>query len=257
MPAYLQVRKEELDQRARDHMQALEDEQRRQEAASGLILLPEEERLRVLAGLQANLDSLNRDYGKLSLTVDTLPKITRYMINVTKLDTDANSYNYQETEYRKSARKARKCNREIQPHEHLREDCLGSGGSLLSIIYRTRAQAIAHPCHMSCNAVCYLFCIQCSFEIEVVSRSYFRSLVTLVFFDCPLMMAAAFAIAAYILHLVFRFFPFGTRYLRQRDHFYSIQQTPLQISRFLKFPTLDLVSRFSLLAFVCLFSSFV
>lgn len=77
VPAYLQVRKEELDHQAQEYMRMVESEQRRQQAASGLILLPEEERLRVLSGLQSNLDALNREYGKLSLTVDTLPKITR------------------------------------------------------------------------------------------------------------------------------------------------------------------------------------
>ena len=43
----------------------------------GKVLLPEEERLRILTGLKANWEQLNSDYMKLSLTVDTVPKIAR------------------------------------------------------------------------------------------------------------------------------------------------------------------------------------
>ncbi len=43
----------------------------------GIIPLPEEERLRLLDGLRQNWDKLNGEYQKLSLTVDTLPKINR------------------------------------------------------------------------------------------------------------------------------------------------------------------------------------
>ena len=42
-----------------------------------MIRLPEEERVRVLEGLKANWEKLNLDYQKLSLTVDTVPKIAR------------------------------------------------------------------------------------------------------------------------------------------------------------------------------------
>jgi uncharacterized protein YpuA (DUF1002 family) len=44
---------------------------------NGMILLPEEERHRILEGLKANWEKLNSDYQKLSLTVDTVPKIAR------------------------------------------------------------------------------------------------------------------------------------------------------------------------------------
>ena len=42
-----------------------------------MVLLPEEERTRLLEGLKANWEKLNSDYQKLSLTVDTVPKIAR------------------------------------------------------------------------------------------------------------------------------------------------------------------------------------
>ena len=43
----------------------------------GIVPLPEEERQQVLFGLKNNWERLNSDYQKLSLTVDTVPKITR------------------------------------------------------------------------------------------------------------------------------------------------------------------------------------
>jgi hypothetical protein len=43
----------------------------------GVVPLPEDERIRVLEGLQYNWEKLNGDYQKLSLTVDTVPKISR------------------------------------------------------------------------------------------------------------------------------------------------------------------------------------
>ena len=45
---------------------------------NGLVLLPESERIKILDGLTANWNKLNGDYQKLSLTVDTIPKIARY-----------------------------------------------------------------------------------------------------------------------------------------------------------------------------------
>ena len=48
-----------------------------QQVRNGLVLLPEDERLRILDGLKANWEKLNQDYQKLSLTVDTVPKISR------------------------------------------------------------------------------------------------------------------------------------------------------------------------------------
>ncbi|KAJ3045657.1 hypothetical protein HDV00_007783 [Rhizophlyctis rosea] len=44
---------------------------------SGLISLPEDERAKILEGLKKNWTKLNSDYQKLSLTVDTVPKISR------------------------------------------------------------------------------------------------------------------------------------------------------------------------------------
>ncbi|KAI9104795.1 calmodulin-binding-domain-containing protein [Phlyctochytrium arcticum] len=42
-----------------------------------MVQMPEAERLEILGGLQKNWDRLNSDYQKLSLTVDTVPKIAR------------------------------------------------------------------------------------------------------------------------------------------------------------------------------------
>ncbi|KAI9356747.1 calmodulin-binding-domain-containing protein [Zopfochytrium polystomum] len=47
------------------------------ERAPGMVVLPEAERIKVLEGLKANWAKLNNDYQKLSLTVDTVPKIAR------------------------------------------------------------------------------------------------------------------------------------------------------------------------------------
>lgn len=78
-PAYLEQRKQ-LSEEARESKQralaeAAEDDQSIQK--NGMIRLPEEERVRVLEGLKANWEKLNLDYQKLSLTVDTVPKIAR------------------------------------------------------------------------------------------------------------------------------------------------------------------------------------
>lgn len=43
----------------------------------GIVEMPEEERLKILAGLKQNWEKLNLGYQRLSLTVDTVPKITR------------------------------------------------------------------------------------------------------------------------------------------------------------------------------------
>lgn len=44
---------------------------------NGVVPLPDEERLKILEGLKLNWEKLNSDYQKLSLTVDTVPKIAR------------------------------------------------------------------------------------------------------------------------------------------------------------------------------------
>ncbi|KAJ3040596.1 hypothetical protein HK097_002518, partial [Rhizophlyctis rosea] len=46
-------------------------------SSTGLVTLPEEERVKILEGLKKNWEKLNSDYQKLSLTVDTVPKISR------------------------------------------------------------------------------------------------------------------------------------------------------------------------------------
>lgn len=46
-------------------------------ARRGIKVLDEEERIRILAGLKTNWKKLNNDYQRLSLTVDTVPKIAR------------------------------------------------------------------------------------------------------------------------------------------------------------------------------------
>jgi hypothetical protein len=43
----------------------------------GIVVLPDDEREKILAGLRDNWDKLNHDYQRLSLTVDTVPKIAR------------------------------------------------------------------------------------------------------------------------------------------------------------------------------------
>jgi hypothetical protein len=45
--------------------------------SKGIISMPESERLTILSGLKKNWQKLNFDYQKLSLTVDTVPKIAR------------------------------------------------------------------------------------------------------------------------------------------------------------------------------------
>ncbi|RKP19747.1 hypothetical protein ROZALSC1DRAFT_28687 [Rozella allomycis CSF55] len=72
-PKYLDKRKEERhnEEVQRQREEALANENKQYQ------LLPEEERLSILAGLQAKLNKLNTDYQKLSLTVDTIPKINR------------------------------------------------------------------------------------------------------------------------------------------------------------------------------------
>jgi hypothetical protein len=47
--------------------------------SANMVLLPETERAKILTGLRSNWDRLNTEYQKLSLTVDTVPKIARYV----------------------------------------------------------------------------------------------------------------------------------------------------------------------------------
>ena len=77
-PEYLVKRKMEKDEQEAQ-LQAEEKHRLEKEAMlrRGIIPLPEEERQRLLDGLRQNWDKLNGEYQKLSLTVDTLPKINR------------------------------------------------------------------------------------------------------------------------------------------------------------------------------------
>jgi hypothetical protein len=77
-PDYLVKKIEKAEE---DNQKAQAEEEAAQLAAkqfkNGLVLLPESERIKILDGLTANWDKLNGDYQKLSLTVDTIPKIAR------------------------------------------------------------------------------------------------------------------------------------------------------------------------------------
>lgn len=46
----------------------------------GIVVLAAEEQSNILKGLNDNWARLNKEYQKLSLTVDTVPKITRYFL---------------------------------------------------------------------------------------------------------------------------------------------------------------------------------
>ncbi|KAL7752942.1 hypothetical protein RI367_001392 [Sorochytrium milnesiophthora] len=73
-PPFVSQRQEEAAEAERQAAAAAEYEA---EHASGLVLLPEDERLRIVEGLQANWGKLNSEYQRLSLTIDTVPKIAR------------------------------------------------------------------------------------------------------------------------------------------------------------------------------------
>jgi hypothetical protein len=75
VPAYLTRRKQETDLLHQAEMQR--EAARKEEENKRFQLLSEEDRLKVLAGLTAKWEKLNSDYQKLSLTVDTVPKINR------------------------------------------------------------------------------------------------------------------------------------------------------------------------------------
>ena len=81
VPAYLSKRitqqHEEKIQFSAAQSERAQESIRRAQLERGIIPLPEEERLKVLEGLKLNWEKLNGDYQKLSLTVDTVPKITR------------------------------------------------------------------------------------------------------------------------------------------------------------------------------------
>lgn len=77
-PDYL-VKKIQKDKEDRQIAQAEAEaaQQAAKQFKNGLVLLPESERTQILDGLMTNWEKLNGDYQKLSLTVDTIPKIAR------------------------------------------------------------------------------------------------------------------------------------------------------------------------------------
>lgn len=66
--------------------------------AQGIVILPDEERERILKGLQDNWEKLNKDYQRLSLTVDTVPKIARFVLLAVNYGYDVFAY-YDRSEY--------------------------------------------------------------------------------------------------------------------------------------------------------------
>ncbi|ORZ34446.1 calmodulin-binding-domain-containing protein [Catenaria anguillulae PL171] len=81
-PTYLEQRKIELEQmQEAAYLESGAAELAAEGAGAGaggdMVLLPESERRAILEGLRANWEKLNSEYQKLSLTVDTVPKIAR------------------------------------------------------------------------------------------------------------------------------------------------------------------------------------
>lgn len=85
-PAYIQARMQELAVSKTLAKQDME-QSNSHKMMDGKVILPETERVRILEGLKANWEQLNSDYMKLSLTVDTVPKITRKVNLETQLKT--------------------------------------------------------------------------------------------------------------------------------------------------------------------------
>jgi hypothetical protein len=85
VPDYLRQRIQEMkeDELALANLLAKKKDEREVMAleAQGIVVLPDEERERILKGLQDNWEKLNKDYQRLSLTVDTVPKIARFVCN--------------------------------------------------------------------------------------------------------------------------------------------------------------------------------
>jgi hypothetical protein len=71
----------EFQQQEKIHQERMEIEKQEAKnqklAEQGIVPMPDEERERILHGLKANWEKLNQDYQRLSLTVDTVPKISR------------------------------------------------------------------------------------------------------------------------------------------------------------------------------------
>ncbi|KAJ3219444.1 hypothetical protein HDU67_001275 [Dinochytrium kinnereticum] len=76
-PNYLIKRQKQMEKVKEELEQQKKEETANMPTKDGLVPLPEDERIRILEGLKANWEKLNSDYQKLSLTVDTVPKIAR------------------------------------------------------------------------------------------------------------------------------------------------------------------------------------
>ncbi|TPX51986.1 hypothetical protein SeMB42_g01722 [Synchytrium endobioticum] len=76
-PDYLLKIKQQMSAAAAAEKQIQDKIAQERPAQAGLIPLPESERAAILAGLKANLEKLEQEYGRLSLTTDTVPKINR------------------------------------------------------------------------------------------------------------------------------------------------------------------------------------
>ncbi len=81
VPEYLQHRIVSMKKAELEYANSMAQQQHEQETEQlkqqGIVVLPDEERHRILKGLQENWEKLNQDYQRLSLTVDTVPKIAR------------------------------------------------------------------------------------------------------------------------------------------------------------------------------------
>ena len=74
-PGYLLKRRQENIEQQEQEKAA--ERARKEEENKRFTAMSEDDRLKILAGLQAKWEKLNSDYQKLSLTVDTVPKINR------------------------------------------------------------------------------------------------------------------------------------------------------------------------------------
>ncbi|KAL2920014.1 hypothetical protein HK105_200080 [Polyrhizophydium stewartii] len=76
-PDYLKRCISELKEQEYRHARELLEMESSKNVHEGVVPLPDEERSKILNGLKANWEKLNSDYQRLSLTVDTVPKIAR------------------------------------------------------------------------------------------------------------------------------------------------------------------------------------
>ncbi|KAJ3276005.1 hypothetical protein HDV01_006175 [Terramyces sp. JEL0728] len=80
-PEYIKKRVLEIKEADLKLANSLAQQQKEQQQSAleeqGILVLPDEERERILKGLRDNWEQLNNDYQRLSLTVDTVPKIAR------------------------------------------------------------------------------------------------------------------------------------------------------------------------------------